>query len=130
MVELAILTGRRAHTVVPVPHLPCVLGREGAGIALPEPGVATKHATLRDAGTEGFVLESDSPASIYSGGKLLQRLALRDGSVFDLGSVRLQFRIQPASPRDLRWLEVLTLGLIAATMAAEIAWLLISPTWP
>ena len=130
MVELAILTGRRAHTVIPVPRLPCVLGRAEADIALSEPGVAAMHATLRDAGTEGFVLESDASASIYSGGKPLQRLALRDGSVFDLGSIRLQFRIQPSQPRDLRWLEVLAFGLIAVTTATEIAWLLISPTWP
>ena len=130
MVELAILTGRRAQTVIPVPRLPCTLGRDGADIPLTEPGVAAVHATLRDAGTDGFVLESDSPASIYSGGKPLQRLALRDGSVFDLGSIRLQFRIQPARPRDLRWLEVLAFGLIAVTTAAEVVWLLISPTWP
>ncbi len=130
MVELAILTGRRAHTVIAVPRLPSVLGRDGADIALPEPGVALVHATLRDAGIEGFILEAESATSIYSGGKPLQRLALRDGSVFELGSIRLQFRIQPAHSRNLRGLEVLTFGLIAATMAAEVAWLLISPTWP
>ncbi len=130
MVELAILSGRRARTVIPVPRVPCVLGREGADIPLPEPGVAAAHATLSDAGPLGFVLDADGGATLYVEGKPLRQLALRDGTVFDLGSVRLQFRIQPARPRNLRGLEILAFGLVALTIAAEIGWLVISPSWP
>jgi hypothetical protein len=130
MVELAILNGRRARTVIPVPRLPCNLGREGADIPLPEPGVASLHATLSDAGPLGFTLDANGDASLYADGKQLTKLPLRDGTVFDIGSVRLQFRIQPARPRNLRGLERLAFGLIALTGAAEIGWLVISRAWP
>jgi hypothetical protein len=130
MVELAILSGRRASTVVPVPRLPCVLGREGADLPFPEPGVAAIHATLSDAGALGFVLNADGDASVYAAGKALRQLPLRDGTIFDLGSVRLQFRIQPARPRSLRGLEILAFALVGLTVAAEIGWMIISPAWP
>jgi hypothetical protein len=130
MVELAILSGRRARTVIPIPRLPCVLGREGADIPLSEPGVLATHATVSDAGPLGFMLEAEADASVYAAGKPLRQLPLRDGTIFDLGSVRLQFRIQPARPRSLRGLEILAFVLIGLTIAAEIVWLIISPTWP
>lgn len=130
MLELAILSGRRAQTVVPLPVLPCSIGRSGADVDLDAPGVASKHALLTDRGDQGFHLEAVGEATLYSAGKSHRSLRIKNGDVFEIGGVGLQFRLCPARPRNLDWLEVGAAALILLIAAFELVWLLISPSWP
>jgi hypothetical protein len=130
MLELAILSGRRARTVIPLPVLPCSIGRSGADIDLESSGVASKHAVLADRGPEGFRVEAVGEATIYIGGKSHRSIRIKDGDVFELGGVGLQFRLRPARSRNLDWLEIGAALLILLIGAAELLWLLISASWP
>lgn len=130
MVELAILSGRRAATVVPIVRFPCVIGRAGADVSLEDPGVAAVHATLTGGGIEGFRIEAAGEATMYSGGSSQRQMRLRNGEIFEIGSVRLQFCIRPARPRNLAWMEYLAVALLGGVCAVELAWILISPAWP
>lgn len=130
MLELAILSGRRAQTVIPLPILPCSIGGSVADIDLESPGVASKHAVLADRGPEGFQIEAVGEATIYSGGKSHRSLRIKNGDVFELGGVSLQFRLCPARPRNLDWIEIGAASLILLIGAGELLWLLISASWP
>jgi hypothetical protein len=130
MLELAILTGRRAQTVIPLPVLPRSIGRSGADIDLESSGVASRHAVLEDRGPEGFQIQAVGEATIYSGGKSYRSLRIKNGDVFELGGVGLQFRLCPARPRNLDWLEISAASLILLIGAGELLWLFISASWP
>ena len=130
MVELAILSGRRASTVVCIDQFPCTLGRSTSGVELDDAGVAPQHATLILDRESGFQIEALGEATIYSGGQSVRQLRLHNGELFELGGLRLQFRLRPARPRNLAWLENLSAAAVAACFMAEGVWIFLSPAWP
>ncbi len=130
MVELAILSGRRASAVISIDRFPCTLGRSGADVELDEPGIAPRHATLTRDPTNGFQLEALGKATVYCEGRNVLEMHLRNGELFELGGVRLQFRLSPARARNLAWLDQLAAAAVVGVFGAEIVWILISSSWP
>ena len=106
------------------------MGGVERAVELDDPGVASPHATLLHDPAAGYLLKALGAATLYTGGRSVHELRLRNGELFQLGGVCLQFRLRPAKARDWAWLELLSAAAVAACCVAEVLWILISPSWP
>ena len=128
MVQLKVLSGKKAGTVWLARRFPVRLGRSGrADLQLDDEGVWDRHLQLDFRPGEGFVLKTEPDALATVNGEAAHQAVLRNGDAIDLGSARIQFWLGEVRQRGLRFREVLTwTGLAAVTLAqvALVYWLL------
>lgn len=121
MVQLQILTGRKAGTTVPVTNLPCQIGRGGsASLTFDDPGVWEKHLELALVGAEGFFLTLHTPALATVNGQPFERVLLRNGDLVEAGEVKLRFWLTPTRQASLRLREVITWLALVALCALQL----------
>lgn len=124
MVQLKLLSGSQAGAVRKVDRFPCTLGRApGSGVQLEESGVWDRHLTIELDPLEGFLASLHPNALATINGEPFRRQKLRNGDLLELGAVKMQFWLDGAPQRGLRWREsVLWIGLLA--LVAVEGWLL------
>lgn len=120
MVELAILTDSRRGDIHRVGRFPCTVGRTDADLIIEAPGVWNRHFTIRQAEDSRFQIQAESPAAVTVGDQPVAEAILRNGDVIGLGGVRLQFRIAPATGRNLVPQARLLWLLLTAVVAGEL----------
>jgi pSer/pThr/pTyr-binding forkhead associated (FHA) protein len=127
MVQLKILSGKRAGTAWGARRFPVQIGRAAsADLKLEEDGVWDQHCRLDFDPADGVVLRARPDAPARVNGQPIQEVVLRNGDAIELGSLRLQFWLSEIKQRGFRLRETLTwLGLAAVTLAqlALIYWL-------
>src|SRR5262245_25021995 len=106
MVELRILAGSRKDSVVPIRKAPFTIGRSpGSDLALADPGVWERHATLNRNLSNGYFVSSDGEAVVRVDGSSVKEQHLRNGSLIECGAAKLRFDLTAPVQRTNRWME-------------------------
>ena len=121
MVQLKILSGKMAGTEIVARHFPFRIGRSPAShLVLNDPGVWEQHATVSLDPSRAFQLQTQADAFAVVNAERTQNSTLRNGDLFELGSVKLGFSLSSAAQRSLRLREALTWIGIAVLCLAQI----------
>jgi pSer/pThr/pTyr-binding forkhead associated (FHA) protein len=122
MVQLKILSGKKAGTIWVARRFPVRVGRDpSCDLQLEEHGVWNEHFQIGLNPSAGFVIETQPDALITANGQPVQRAALRNGDTLEIGGLKLQFWLGEARQGSLRLSEWLVWTLIAAVTLAQVA---------
>ena len=128
MVQIKVLSGKKAGTVWVARRFPVRIGRAAAAdLQLEEGGVWDQHLQLDFNPEEGIVLSAQANALATVNGQSVHRAVLRNGDAIDIGSLRMQFWLSEARQAGLRFREGLTWVGIAAISLGQVGiiyWLL------
>ena len=128
MIQLKILSGKKAGTAWVARRFPVRIGRSAAAdLQLEEDGVWDQHLRLDFNPAVGLVLTAQPDALASVNGQLVEQTVLRNGDAIDIGSSRMQFWLSETRQAGLRLREGLTWAAIAAISLGQIAliyWLL------
>jgi pSer/pThr/pTyr-binding forkhead associated (FHA) protein len=128
MVQLKVLSGKKAGTVWVARRFPVRIGRSAnADFQVAESGVWDQHLQLDFKPAEGIVLSAQSDALTSVNGQPVQEAVLRNGDAIDIGSLRLQFWLSETRQSDLRLREAFTWAAIAIISLGQVGliyWLL------
>jgi len=110
MVQLTILNGKAAGSVIVARRFPFVVGRnQGVNHRIKETGVWDRHFELTLPPTGGVVLRVNPSAFTEVNGERIDGNAtLRDGDLICLGHLRIRYALSPARQHDLRLRELVT----------------------
>jgi pSer/pThr/pTyr-binding forkhead associated (FHA) protein len=127
MVQLKVLSGKKAGTAWVARHFPVRIGRSPkADLQSDESGVWDQHLRLDFDPTKGLVLTTQQDALAAVNGQPVQQTVLRNGDTISIGSLKLQFWLSETRQRGLRFREGLTwlaIGAISLGQVAIIYWL-------
>jgi pSer/pThr/pTyr-binding forkhead associated (FHA) protein len=127
MVQLKVLSGKKAGTAWLVRRFPVRIGRSArADLQSDESGVWDQHLQLDFDPAAGLVLTAQPDALATVNGQPVQKAVLRNGDAISIGSLKLQFWLSETSQRGLRFREGLTwlaIGAISLGQVAIIYWL-------
>jgi pSer/pThr/pTyr-binding forkhead associated (FHA) protein len=122
MVQVKILSGKKAGAIWPARRFPVRIGRSaGSDLQLEEHGVWDDHCRIELHPGTGFVLETQPEALITVNGQPAQRAALRNGDLLEIGALKLQFWLSEPRQRGLRIREWFAWIMIAGVSLGEIA---------
>jgi len=121
MVQLQILSGKRAGAQFTASRLPLQIGRAaGADLSLEEPGVWPRHFQITRQGRD-LVCQAEASALLSVNGVPVERAVLRNGDVISIGALKIQFALSPVRQSSLRWREWLTWAALALLCLAQVA---------
>jgi pSer/pThr/pTyr-binding forkhead associated (FHA) protein len=127
MVQFKILSGKKAGSLWEARRFPVRIGRAAnANLQIEEAGVWDDHLRVT-VDAEGFVLETQGSALAGVNGQPVQRAALRNGDVIEMGSAKLQFWLSEARQRGQGFREAFVWTLVVLVCFSQIAlvyWLL------
>lgn len=127
MIQLKVLSGKKAGAIMAARHFPLHIGRRpDSDLCLDEQGVWEEHFSVAFDPLDGIMLKSHAEAVTIVNGHHLQGATLRNGDLIEIGSVRLQFWIGETTQRASRWREWLiwvTIVVISLTQIALVYWL-------
>ena len=117
MVQLDILSGKKAGTSIVARRFPFHIGRAAEdNLRLEEAGVWDGHLQLGLKMPEGFLITVHERALAAANGEPFKQRIVRNGDVIEIGSTRIQFALSPTQQRSFRTRELLTwvalIGLI------------------
>jgi hypothetical protein len=122
MIQLNILSGKKAGGQLVVRHFPFHIGRAtGNDLQLDDYGVWNDHAVLEFQSREHFKLTTSAGALVTVNTSPVQNMVLRNGDIIDLGSARLQFWLAAAAQRGLRVREGFVWVLLVSVTLGQIA---------
>jgi hypothetical protein len=128
MVQLKVLSGRKAGTTWVARRFPVRIGRSAAAdLQLEEEGVWDQHLQLDFKRTEGIVLSALPNTLVTVNGQPVHHTVLRNGDSIDIGSLRMRFWLSETRQVGLRFREGLTWAGIAAICLGQVGliyWLL------
>jgi pSer/pThr/pTyr-binding forkhead associated (FHA) protein len=128
VVQLKILSGKMAGREQVARHFPFQVGRaSGAGLRLEDSGVWDQHLAI-DLGSDAqFELQTQPGAATYLNGIPIEKSALRNGDVIQIGTAELLFGLSPTRQRSFLGRELFVWFGLAAISLGQIAliyWLL------
>lgn len=127
MVQLKILSGKKAGAIWAARRFPVRIGRAAAAdLQLEEDGIWDQHLILQFEPQNGVSACPQAQALVQINGEPAAQTPLRNGDLIELGSVKLQFWLSDTRQGSLRLREALTwTGIIAITLAQfALIWLL------
>jgi hypothetical protein len=128
MIQLKVLSGKKAGTAWVARRFPVRIGRSGgADLQVEESGVWDQHLQFDFNPEEGIVLSAQPNALVAVNGQAVQQIAMRSGDEINIGSLRLQFWLSETRQADLRLREGFTWAAIAAISLGQVGliyWLL------
>jgi pSer/pThr/pTyr-binding forkhead associated (FHA) protein len=128
MVQLKVLSGKKAGTAWVARRFPVRIGRSAAAdLQLEESGVWDQHLQLDFKPAAGIVLSAQPDALAAVNGQPVQQAVLRNGDTIEIGSLKMQFWLSETRQAGLRVREGLTWAGIAAISLGQIGliyWLL------
>jgi predicted component of type VI protein secretion system len=121
MIQLDVLSGKKAGSQTVVRHFPFHVGRAPENhLKLDDDGVWDQHLSF-EFQSGGFNLAVAPNALVAVNGQPFQNQTLRNGDTITIGSAKLQFWLAAARQRGLRFRELFVWSLIAAVTASQIA---------
>ena len=121
MVQLKVLSGKRAGMTWVARRFPVRVGRSGAmDLQLEEVGVWDQHLQLDFDPAEGIVLSVQQNALASVNGQPVDHAVLRNGDAIEIGSLRMQFWLSETRQEGLRLREGLTWAGIAAISLGQV----------
>lgn len=128
MVCLRVLCGSTAGREFVARRFPLLVGRaKDADVRIEDPGVWEHHFQLEWDREEGILLTAGEEAVTRVDGRPVCRERLRNGSVIEAGSARLQFTLSPVVQRSMRWRERCVWGGLGCLVMVELAILRLLP---
>ena len=128
MIQLQILSGKKAGTSLVARRFPFHIGRSSAAdLCLEEEGVWEQHLEFELALPTSFVLNAQPNALATVNGRRVEQTLLRNGDLIEIGSLKMRFWLSPTRQIGLRFREWLTwsaLVLLSAGQVCLIYWLL------
>jgi len=127
VIQLQILSGKRAGSDVVVSDFPFVVGRADADLQLDDAGVWERHFQMEFRRAEGFHFTTQPDALTLLNGERAQSGFLRNGDLIELGSIQLRFWLARSRQKTLQACEALTWTGLFALFAVQIGliwWLL------
>ena len=128
MVQLKVLSGKKAGTAWVARRFPVRIGRSAAAdLQMEESGVWDQHLQLDFDPAQGIVLSAQPDALAAVNGQAVQQTVLRNGDAIDIGSLRLQFWLSETRQANLRLREGFTWAAITAISLGQVGliyWLL------
>ena len=122
MVQIKILSGKKAGTSIVARRFPVRIGRTAsATLQLEEDGVWDQHLCLEFKPLQGFFLSPEPSALATVNGELLEPRLLRNGDIVEIGALKIQFWLSDTRQRGLGFREWLTWLSIAAISFGQIA---------
>jgi pSer/pThr/pTyr-binding forkhead associated (FHA) protein len=122
MIQLKILSGKKAGTETVTRHFPFQVGRAtSCGLSLDEPGVWEKHFQIDINSSEGFLLSTEQKTSVVIDGKSVQETVLRNGDTIEIGLTKILFGLSPTHQKSLVAREMLTWVALAALSLGQVA---------
>ena len=122
MVQLQVLSGKKAGTEMVARRFPLSIGRAtGCDLSLDEPGVWEQHFVITLDAAAGFILVSDPNVTVVVDGNVTQRIALRSGNVIEIGLAKILFGLSPTRQKSLALRECLTWVALACLCLAQVA---------
>jgi predicted component of type VI protein secretion system len=120
MIQLHILSGKKAGSLAVASHFPFRIGRAPENdLSLEDAGIWEQHVTLEFKKREGFHLATASNALAAVNDKPVENILLRNGDVITLGSAKIQFWLAPAPQRGLRLRENFIWALLILVTAGQ-----------
>ena len=120
MVQLQILSGKRAGAQFTASRLPLQIGRAAqADLSLEEPGVWPRHFQITRQGRD-LVCRAEPSALLSVNGVPLDQAVLRNGDIISIGALKIQFMLSPVRQSSLRWREWLTWAALALLCLAQV----------
>jgi predicted component of type VI protein secretion system len=116
MVQLNILSGKKAGTSCMATRFPFQMGREASmDLCLDDEGVWGKHFEITMDRNTGFWLKTQAENSfVVVNGKRSRELILRNGDTIEIGALKMRFWLGETRQADYRFREMLTwAGIIA-----------------
>jgi pSer/pThr/pTyr-binding forkhead associated (FHA) protein len=122
MVQLKILSGKRAGTAWTARRFPIRIGRSPeADLQVEEAGVWDQHLQLDFKPSTGLVLTTQANALASVNSQPVQQAVLRNGDAIQIGSLRLQFWLSETQQVGLRFRETCTWAAIALISLGQVA---------
>ena len=122
MIQLNVLSGKKAGSRTVVRHFPFRVGRApGNHLQLDDDGVWDRAPRARICKAGGFNLAVAPGALVAVNGEPFQNQTLRNGDIITVGSAKLQFWLAAARQRGLRLRELFVWALIIAVTAGQFA---------
>jgi pSer/pThr/pTyr-binding forkhead associated (FHA) protein len=102
MIQLNILSGKKAGTKTVGRHFPFRIGRAAANnLQLDDDGIWDQHLSLEFQKEEGFKLATSPNALATVNNEPVQSKILRNGDIIAIGSAKIQFWLATARQRGL-----------------------------
>ena len=124
MVQLKILSGKKAGAETVARHFPFSVGRSATcEISLDEPGVWDQHFQIDLDSLDSFRLVTDPNTSVTIDGKSVQQSTLRNGETIEIGLAKILFGLSPTRQKSLalrEWLTWIALGGLCLSQIALI----------
>ena len=122
MIQLNILSGKKAGTQTVARHFPFRIGRTaGSNLQLDDDGVWNQHLVLEFQKQEGFKLATAPNALATVNNEPVQSKILRNGDTITIGSVKIQFWLATARQRGLRLREGFVWALLVSVTLGQFA---------
>jgi pSer/pThr/pTyr-binding forkhead associated (FHA) protein len=122
MIQLNVLSGRKAGTRTVVRHFPFRIGRAaGTELQLEDDGVWDEHLTVEFDPQSGFNLAVAPDALVAVNAEPVQNATLRNGDIITFGSVKIQFWLASARQGSLRLRENFAWALLLAVTVFQFA---------
>ena len=121
MVQLKVVSGKQAGTVIVASRFPFVLGRDpAANFRLDGEGVWERHLELNLQMPDGFVVKAGGEARVCVNDEPVGRARLRNGDLITIGSCKIRFWLGETRQTSLLVREVLTWTALMTLCAAQI----------
>ena len=128
MVQLKVLSGKKAGTVWVARRFPVRVGRSAAcALQLEEDGVWDQHFQIDFDRSAGFTLTTQPDALVTINGQPAPGAILHNGDLLEIGSLKLQFWLAESRQRALLPRELFLWTLVTAVFLIQVAliyWLL------
>ncbi len=120
MVQLQILTGKRAGAQFTAARLPLQIGRAAeSDLCLEEPGVWPRHFQISRQGLD-VVCQAQPDALLSVNGVQVAQAVLRNGDIISIGALKIQFALSPVRQSGLSVREGLTWAALALLCLAQV----------
>jgi predicted component of type VI protein secretion system len=121
MIQLKVLSGRQAGSVLAARRFPFRVGRGAdSDLQLEEPGVWDQHFEIQFEQGNGFLAVPQGDALITVNGKPAQELRLRNGDRIEMGGAAVQFWLGETRQRGFRLREWTVWSIYALVTGLEI----------
>ena len=121
MIQLLILTGKKATGQFIARHFPFCIGRAaGNDLQLDDDGVWDQHLTLEFHPQQGITIMAAPNALVTVNNRPVQTALLRNGDVITLGAAKFQFWLAAVRQQSLRLREGFFWALLSLVVLCEV----------
>ena len=122
MVQIRILSGKKAGAEYAFSHFPILIGRSpDAHLCLDEPGLWDRHCEIAWSEPTGLFARIQPGVLGRLNGENIQEALLRNGDLLSLGALQIRFSLTPVRQRSLLLREWLTWIALAGLCLGQVA---------